>query len=150
MPRLSSCLLTLAAGLAALAGCAAPPSNPAAVPTSTAERQCLFQNDVESFRVRSSDQTVFVRGIGKAVFELQVSGACRDMDHAMGMAFWPQRGLDRLCTGDTTQIMFSGAHRQKAVRSRDRRPTRPRPPLSQRAAGLLRGNPVVRGLRTAR
>ena len=108
MPRLSSCLLTLAAGLAALAGCAAPPSNPAAVPTSTAERQCLFQNDVESFRVRSSDQTVFVRGIGKAVFELQVSGACRDMDHAMGMAFWPQRGLDRLCTGDTTQIMFSG------------------------------------------
>lgn len=108
MPRLSSCLLTLASGLVALAGCAPPPSDSATVPTSTAERQCLFQNDVESFRVRSSDQTVFVRGIGKAVFELQVSGACRDMDHAMGMAFWPQRGLDRLCTGDTTQIMFSG------------------------------------------
>ncbi|WP_292085604.1 MULTISPECIES: DUF6491 family protein [unclassified Brevundimonas] len=108
MPRLIPALLTATASLVALAGCAPTASNPTAASTSAAQRQCLFQNDVQSFRVRSSDQTVFVRGIGKAVFELQVSGACRDMDHAMGMAFWPQRGLDRLCTGDTTQIVFSG------------------------------------------
>ena len=107
MPRHTPSLLIATAGLVALAGCAPTASSPEAS-TSTAARQCLFQNDVQSFRVRSSDQTVFVRGIGKAVFELQVSGACRDMDHAMGMAFWPQGGLDRLCTGDSTQIVFSG------------------------------------------
>ena len=108
MPRHIPSLLIATAGLVALAGCASTASGPVDAATSTAARQCLFQNDVQSFRVRSSDQTVFVRGIGKAVFELQVSGACRDMDHAMGMAFWPQHGLDRLCTGDRTQIMFSG------------------------------------------
>lgn len=40
---------------------------------------------------------------------MEASGACRDLDNAMGLAFLPQGGLTRLCTGDWTQVIPSGA-----------------------------------------
>ena len=55
------------------------------------------------------DQTLYIRGSGKTVFQLETAGYCRDLDTAMGLAFLPQGGLNRLCTGDWTQVVPSGA-----------------------------------------
>lgn len=112
MSRLIPSLLVAAAGAVALSGCA--PTAPAASgPRAAAgpERQCMFQDQIQSFRVRSPDQTIFIRGSGKTVFQLETAGYCPDLDDAMGLAFLPQRGLDHLCTGDWTQVVPSGAMR---------------------------------------
>ncbi|MGH7028399.1 DUF6491 family protein [Brevundimonas sp.] len=108
MSRLAPSFLVAAAGAVALAGCAPTASTE---PTASAApgRQCLFQSDIQSFRVNASSQTIYVRGTGKAVFEMQAAGYCRDLDNAMALGFLPQGGLVRLCTGDWTQVVPSGA-----------------------------------------
>ncbi|HEY1073318.1 DUF6491 family protein [Brevundimonas sp.] len=106
MSRLAPALLVAAAGVVALAGCA-PTTAPDRTTSLAPERQCLFQNQIQSFRVR--DQNIYIRGSGKAVFQLETAGYCRDLDDAMGVAFLPQGGLNRLCTGDWTQLVPSGA-----------------------------------------
>lgn len=83
-----------------LAGCA--PASTDQIATATPERQCMFPDDVQSFRVRSTDQTVFVRGTGNAVFELQPAGDCRGLNEAMRLAVVDQ--VSRVCAGDWTMI----------------------------------------------
>lgn len=106
MSRLAPALLVAAAGIVALTGCAPTASSERAASVAP-ERQCFFQNQIQSFRVR--DQDMFIRGPGKAVFQLETVGYCRDLDTAMAVAFLPHGGLNRLCTGDWTQVVPSGA-----------------------------------------
>lgn len=106
MSRLISPLALIAAGVAVLSGCAPTTSSPPAEGVSSA-RQCLFQDQVSSFRVRND--TIYLRGSGKSVFQLQAAGYCRGLENAMGLAFLPQDGLNRMCTGDWTMIVPSGA-----------------------------------------
>ncbi len=55
-----------------LAGCAPAPSHPLAA--ATPARQCMFPDDVQSFRVVADTKAVLVRTTGNAVFELQAAG----------------------------------------------------------------------------
>ena len=103
MSRLFSLLIV---GAVALAGCA-PTASTERAESVGPERQCLFQDQIQSFRVR--DQTIYLRGSGTTVFQLEAAGHCRDLDGAMGLAFLPQGGLTQICTGDWTMIVPSGA-----------------------------------------
>ncbi|WP_313003187.1 DUF6491 family protein [Brevundimonas sp.] len=107
MLRLTPSLALIATGAVALTGCAPTASTEQAASTSdSAARQCLFQDQISSFRVRNN--TIYLRGSGKDVFQLEAAGYCRDLENAMGLAFLPQGGLTRLCTGDWTMIVPSG------------------------------------------
>jgi hypothetical protein len=103
MSRLFSLLIV---GAVALAGCA-PTASTERAESVGPERQCLFQDQIQSFRVR--DQTIYLRGSGTTVFQLEAAGHCRDLDGAMGLAFLPQGGLTQICTGDWTMIVPNGA-----------------------------------------
>lgn len=106
MLRLTPSLAIIAAVV--LTGCAPTASTQRAGGSSdSAARQCLFEDQISSFRVRND--TIYLRGSGKDVFQLETAGYCRDLDNAMGLAFLPQAGLSRLCTGDWTMIVPSGA-----------------------------------------
>ena len=106
MSRLIPSLLVAASGLVAMTGCA-PTTSTEQTASAAPVRQCVFQDQIQSFRVR--DQALYIRGSGKTVFQLETAGYCRDLDTAMGLAFLPQGGLNRLCTGDWTQVVPSGA-----------------------------------------
>jgi hypothetical protein len=106
MTRLISSFTLIAAGAVALAGCAPTPSGER-IETDSSARQCLFQDQITSFRVRND--TIYLRGSGKSVFQLEAAGHCRDLENAMGLAFLPQGGLTNMCTGDWTMVVPSGA-----------------------------------------
>ena len=102
MPRLP---LALSIGLVALAGCAPAPMKPAQIAATTPDRQCMFPDDVQGFRVLSSGKTVLVRDTGDAVFELQPSNGCGDLSSTMRLAVADT--ATRLCAGDWTFISAS-------------------------------------------
>ena len=97
--------LVLSIGLLALAGCAPAPSHPLAA--ATPARQCMFPDDVQSFRVVADTKAVLVRTTGNAVFELQAAGDCRDLASAMRLAV--ADNTTRLCAGDWTMLSVSSA-----------------------------------------
>lgn len=97
--------LALSIGLLALAGCAPVPSQQAAA--ATPERQCMFPDDVQSFRVMAETQAVLIRTTGTAVFELKPAGDCHDLATTMRLAVVDQ--TTRLCAGDWTMISASSA-----------------------------------------
>ncbi|HEY1073317.1 DUF6491 family protein [Brevundimonas sp.] len=101
MSRFTPSLLVIAAVL--LAGCA--PTSTDQIAAATPERQCMFPDDVQSFRVRAADRTVFVRGTSNAVFELQPAGDCNGLNEAMRLAVVDQ--VSRVCVGDWTTITSS-------------------------------------------
>ena len=106
MSRLISSFTLIAIGAVAMAGCA-PTTSSERIDTDRSARQCLFQDQITSFRVRND--TIYLRGSGKSVFQLEAAGHCRDLDGAMGLAFLPQGGLTQICTGDWTMIVPNGA-----------------------------------------
>lgn len=108
MSRFAPALL-IAAGAAALSACAPSTATTDVGPRESGERRCLFQDQIQSFRVAQDARTVYVQGGDRSVYKLEAAGACRDLDNAMGLAFLPQGGLTRLCTGDWTQVVPSGA-----------------------------------------
>lgn len=97
--------LVLSIGLVALAGCAPVPTQPSQMAATTPDRQCMFPDDVQSFRVVSSGKAVLVRDTGNAVFELQPSSNCRELSSAMRLAVADK--TTRLCAGDWTFISAS-------------------------------------------
>jgi hypothetical protein len=97
--------LALSIGLLALSGCAPVPSQQVAA--ATPERQCMFPDDVQSFRVMAETKAVLVRTTGTAVFELQPAGDCRDLATTMRLAVVDN--TTRLCAGDWTMISASSA-----------------------------------------
>lgn len=97
--------LAVLIGLLALSGCAPAPSQQVAAGTPT--RQCMFPDDVQSFRVVADTKAVLVRTTGNAVFELQPAGDCRDLASAMRLAV--ADNTTRLCAGAWTMIVISPA-----------------------------------------
>jgi len=106
MSRLIPSLLVAASGLVAMTGCA-PTASTEQTASAAPVRQCVFQDQIQSFRVR--DQALYIRGSGKTVFQLETASYCPDLESAIGIAFLPQRGMTSLCTGDWTQVVPTGA-----------------------------------------
>lgn len=98
--------------LGALAACApmTAPGADAAATASTGARKCLFQDDVRSFRVSRESRSVYVRGLGKTVYRLEVMGACPELADALAIGFAPLSGGNNLCTGDYTRLVVGGSH----------------------------------------
>lgn len=104
-------LLVVAAGATALSACA-PMTGAEPTRTSSMGQQCFYANQVDNFR--GDNQTLYVRARNKDVFELQTFGGCSDIDFAFGIAFLPNSGINRLCTGDLSRIIVAGGMEPRA------------------------------------
>ena len=102
MPRMLPLLLI--AGATALSACAVSGTRPGQ--SGTGERQCFYSDRVDNFR--GDNQTLYVRTRNKEVFELKTLGYCDNIDFAFGIAFLPNSGINRLCTGDLSRIIVAG------------------------------------------
>lgn len=74
-------------------------------------RQCFNVSQVDNFRSGRTDQ-LYLRVSRNQVYELSVSGGCRDLDFALRMALIPDGGGSvgsRLCTGDWARIVVPGS-----------------------------------------
>ncbi|MGH7021606.1 MAG: DUF6491 family protein [Brevundimonas sp.] len=98
-------LLLVAAGATALSACAPTTATDAAQTTPRAT-QCFNTDRVNNFR--GNNQDLYVRLFNKDVYHLQTLGYCADIDFAFTVAFLPNAGMDRLCTGDISRILVSG------------------------------------------
>lgn len=98
-------LLLVAAGATALSACA-PMTGAEPTRTASSDRQCFYADQVDNFR--GNNQTLYVRTRNKDVFELQTFGFCDNIDFAFGIAFLPNSGINRLCTGDLSRIIIAG------------------------------------------
>lgn len=98
-------LLLVAAGATALSACA-PTAGTEGAQTPPRGQQCFYADQVENFR--GNNQTLYVRTRSNDVFELQALGFCNDIDFALGIAFLPNAGLNRLCPGDSSRIAVAG------------------------------------------
>jgi hypothetical protein len=104
-------LIAAVTGATALSACAPMAANDGA-PTASRSTQCFYANQVDNFR--GNDQTLYVRTRNKDVFELETFGACSNIDFAFGIAFLPNRGINRLCTGDLTRVVVVGGGEPRA------------------------------------
>lgn len=98
-------LLLLAAGASALSACAPTAATDGAKAPSRST-QCFNTDRVDNFR--GNNQNLYVRLLNKDVYQLQTLGYCADIDFAFTIAFLPNAGFDRLCTGDISRILVSG------------------------------------------
>ena len=109
MSRVSP-LLLLAAGAAALSACAPTTRSDGASGDQTApqtQRQCFYTDQVRNFRVKTP--SLYLHTDNNKVFQLEALGACTDLDSsAMGIAFLPATRLNRLCSGDWSDLSVAG------------------------------------------
>lgn len=100
------CVAVLGAA-ASLSACA-PVADDAAPGTraSAPARACVFQRDIRNFRVSNDERTVYVRGPNKTVYRLEVAGDCPELDRTLAIGFAPRGGMNNLCTGDMTRLVF--------------------------------------------
>lgn len=98
-------LLMAAAGATALSACA-PMGATKPSPAGAGERQCFYADQIDNFR--GNNQTLYVRARNKDVFELKTLGYCDNIDFTFSIAFLPDAGFNRLCTGDLSRILVSG------------------------------------------
>lgn len=104
-------LVLLAAGATALSACA-PMTGAESTRTSSMGQQCFYADQVDNFR--GDNQTLYVRARNNDVFELKTLGYCADIDFAFGIAFLPNSGINRLCTGDLSRIVVAGGMEPRA------------------------------------
>ncbi len=99
------------AAATAVAACApVTPSAPGAAATAEAAsaRPCFYSSQIRNFRA-DRNQRIYVRTGRDEVFELVTTGACLDVDSAIGIAL-VQRfggGSDRLCPSDQVNVVIS-------------------------------------------
>ena len=105
--RLVSAIVLSAAS--ALAACAPVSTSADGVATAATARPCIFQNDIRSFRVSNDERNVYVRGLDKTVYRLEVAGACPELDNTLAIGFAPRGGMNSLCTGDYTRLVVGGS-----------------------------------------
>ncbi|MBD7941276.1 DUF6491 family protein [Brevundimonas guildfordensis] len=106
---ISAVLLCAAAGLAACAPTSsgdAAHSGQSAQSAAAGARACVFQRDIRNFRVSSDERNIYVRGPGQTIYRLEVAGACPELDHPLAIGFAPRGGINNLCTGDMTRLVF--------------------------------------------
>ncbi|MNR20431.1 hypothetical protein D3C85_1372700 [compost metagenome] len=104
MPRMFP-LLLVAVGATALSACA-PMTGANPNQTASSAGQCFYADQVDNFR--GNNQTLYIRTRNKDVFELQSFGNCPNIDFAFAIAFLPNTGVNRLCTGDLSRIVVAG------------------------------------------
>lgn len=104
-----ACVAVVSA-IASLAACA-PVSPPAdgATTASAAPRKCFFQDEVRSFRVSENERNVYIRGLDKTIYRLDVIGSCPELDDALAIGFAPGGGPNGLCTGDYARLVVGGS-----------------------------------------
>ncbi|MEG1451541.1 DUF6491 family protein [Brevundimonas sp.] len=73
----------------------------------TSPRQCFNSYQVRGFTAPKRD-TIHLQVDGNRTFELEAFGVCNDLDDAFGIAFLPDLGMSRVCTGDTARILTRG------------------------------------------
>ena len=98
-------LLAVAVAATALSACA-PTTGTEAARTPARGQQCFYTDQIDNFR--GNNQTLYIRARNKDVYELQSLGYCADIDFAFAIAFLPDAGLSRRCTGDFSRIVVSG------------------------------------------
>lgn len=111
MRRLVLLSLPFVAALGGLTACAPSASTDAAA---MPERQCFQPSQVNNFR--ADQQNVYVRVGQSAVYAMQTTGACTDLDAAYEVAFVPLTGASSLCTGDRADIVQRGSVRPSVCR----------------------------------
>lgn len=94
--------LLYAAGLVALAACAAPASTPAVAAAATEPRACFFSNRITNFRA-ADDRTVYLKVGIKDVYRLDLLGACPDVDWGWSLGVRSQSST--ICTGLDVDLM---------------------------------------------
>jgi len=101
--------VVILSAVSVLAACA-PVSTPSdGATTATTARTCIFQNDIRSFRVSNDERNVYVRGLDKTVYRLEVAGACPELNNTLAIGFAPRGGVNSLCTGDYTRLVVGGS-----------------------------------------
>jgi len=96
-------LFAVAAASATVLSACAPVAGADPSQASSPGRQCFYADQVDNFR--GDSQTLYVRTHRSDVFELQSFGYCSDIDFAFSIAFLPNSGSNRLCTGDLSRII---------------------------------------------
>ena len=94
-------LITLSIAASALAACAAYQRQ---LPPSAANRQCFRAADVNSFW-GATDDSVLVRVGVSAVYRLELSGLCHDIDWANRIALQSTGGSSWICQGLDAEII---------------------------------------------
>ena len=100
------------AAATAVAACApvtpAAPGAAAAGAAATSARPCFFSSQIRNFR-SDRNQRIYVRTGRDEVFELVTTGACLDLDSAIGIALVQRfgAGSDRLCPSDQVDVIVS-------------------------------------------
>lgn len=98
----------------AVAACApVTPSAPGAPGAATqaeaaSARPCFYSSQIRNFRA-DRNQRIYVRTGRDEVFELVTTGACLDIDSAIGIALVQRfgAGSDRLCPSDQVNVVIS-------------------------------------------
>ena len=103
--------LALATAVAACAPVtpAAPGATAAAAGAeATSARPCFYSSQIRNFRT-DRNQRIYVRTGRDEVFELVTTGACLDVDSAIGIALVQRfgAGSDRLCPSDQVNVVVS-------------------------------------------
>ena len=106
---ISAALLGAAASLSACAPASPEIQNDVRNGASATARACVSQRDIRNFRVSNEERNVYVRGPNRTVYRLEVVGVCPDLDRTLGIGFAPRGGVNNLCTGDMTRLVFGGA-----------------------------------------
>lgn len=96
-------VFAVAAASATVLSACAPVAGTEPSQASASSRQCFYADRVDNFR--GDNQRLYVRTHSKEVFELQSFGNCADIDFAFSIAFLPNSGINRLCTGDLSRII---------------------------------------------
>jgi hypothetical protein len=104
--------LSILAAAALVGGCA-PTADGAAAdgPQARSARQCFQPDQVRNFRQGGTGQ-VYIRSMGDAVFRLNTSGGCLDLDVANQMIITPDRGGlvgGAACVGDWVRVAVPGS-----------------------------------------
>ncbi|WP_409020010.1 DUF6491 family protein [Brevundimonas vesicularis] len=84
-------------------------------------RQCVSPEHFSGFTV--DDETLYVRGLGKSVYQVETAGYCPNLTSSLSLGFVPQPGDSQVCVGDWVTLatagnsLGSGPCRARVVRS---------------------------------
>ena len=101
-------LIGLAAGLAVLAGGCMTNEDPQAQAAAQTGRQCFLPSQVSGFEPVGEDRVHVQVGAG-SVYELQLIGACPDVDWANRIAIRSRGGSSWVCNGFDAELIVPSA-----------------------------------------
>lgn len=95
--------------LLALAACAPAQPTDVGYGAPSPSRACFIPDQVRNFNARDTGH-MYVRDLRDNVFDVQISGACFELETANSMAITPYGGGGgRVCEGDSVRIQVVGS-----------------------------------------